>query len=101
MTETEPPREATAAMAAHEVQRVLTQVGQGVDSLVPRSKARFLPDSLVGSITIEVDGEEATFYFLADEEDRKRQKQPVAPAIGEAIGTFSVMSNRLLKKKGG
>lgn len=42
----------------------------------------FLPDSLVGAITIEIDGESTTYYYLADPKQRRRQKiilkQPIA-----------------------
>jgi hypothetical protein len=42
----------------------------------------FLPDSLVGSITLEIDGKTTTYYYLADPDQRRRQekilKQPIA-----------------------
>lgn len=94
------PQEASTEFASAEVQRLLTQVGQGIDSLVSRSEARFLPDSVVGSITLEVDGEQATFYFLVDEEERQSQNQPIAPAMAEAIDSFSQLSQQLLQQGG-
>jgi hypothetical protein len=100
VTGTNLPQEASAEFAPAEVQSLLTQVGQGIDSLVPRSEARFLPDSVVGSITFEVDGEEATFYFLVDEEERQSQNKPISPAMVEAIDTFSNLSEQLLQRGG-
>jgi hypothetical protein len=93
-------KSASAELAPAEVQSLLAQVGQGIDSLVPRSEARFLPDSVVGSITLEVDGEQATFYFLVDEEDRLSQNKQIAPAMAEAIDTFSHLSEQLLQRGG-
>lgn len=98
VTEANLPQEATAEFAPDEVQSLLTQVGQGIDSLVPRSEARFLPDSVVGSITLEIDGEQATFYFLVDDEERQNQNQPIAPPMAEAIDTFSNLSEQLLQQ---
>jgi len=67
---------------------------------VPRSKARFLPDSLVGSITIEVGGEQAVLFFLADEEDRQAQKKIVPPTMTKTIKELAHLLRRLLPKKG-
>lgn len=100
MTGTNLPQEASAEFASAEVQSLLEQVEQGIDSLVPRSEARFLPDSVVGSITLEIDGERATFYFLVDEEDRRSQNKPITPAMAEAIDNFSNLSQRLLQQGG-
>jgi hypothetical protein len=100
VTGTSLPQEATEEFTPAEVQSLLAQVGQGIDSLVPRSEARFLPDSIVGSITLEVEGEKATFYFLIDEEERKSQNKPIAPAIAKAIDTISNLSDRLLHQQG-
>ena len=100
VTGTNLPQEASAEFAPAEVQSLLSQIGQGIDSLVPSSEARFLPDSVVGSITLEIDGEQATFYFLVDEEDRLSQNKPIAPAAAEAIDNFSNLSRRLLQGPG-
>ncbi len=93
------PQEASAEYAAAEVKSLLNKVGQGIDSLASRSEARFLPDSVVGSLTLEVEGEQTTFYFLADGEERKTQKKESAPVIAEAIETFSQLSQRLLPRE--
>jgi hypothetical protein len=100
VTGTNLPQEASAEFAPAEVQSLLTQVGQGIDSLVPRSEAQFLPDSVVGSITLDIDGEQATFYFLVEEEERQSQNKPIAPAMAEAIDTFSNLSEQLLQRGG-
>lgn len=82
-----------------EVQDIFQQVEQGLDSLVTRSEARFLPDSVVGSITIEVKGEKTTLYFLADEEDRTIHNKPISSHMVKAIQHFTNISQRILKKE--
>ena len=73
-------------------------IGSGLDGLFPRSQARFIPDSVVGSITIEVGEEKETLYFLADEEDRVAQDKPIDPQMTEAIKRIRLISQQLFKK---
>ncbi|KOP24657.1 hypothetical protein AMR41_19970 [Hapalosiphon sp. MRB220] len=77
-----------------ESQEIFRLVKSGLDSLPTRSEARFLPDSLVGSITVEIDGEEETFYFLADEDDRVVQNKPIPLELIKAIELLTEISQR-------
>ena len=95
------PEEAAGELEQSEMDELLQQIGAGLDSLATRDEASFLPDSLIGTITIEVDGEEETFYFLADEEDRVAQDQPIAPEISQATKRINAMSQGLLEKAEG
>jgi hypothetical protein len=69
-------------------------IRSGIDRLPTRSEARFLPDSSVGTITVEVNGEAETFYFLADEADRAVQNKPIPSEISEAIQRLTEISQR-------
>src|SRR5574341_327936 len=91
----------SAKLDRTEVLDIFQQIEQGLDSLVTRSKARFLPDSVVGSITIEVKGEKTTLYFLADEEERVNQNKPISSQMAKAIQNFTNISQRILKKERG
>ncbi len=93
-----PVQEVSEEIDQAETRDLLRQMGSGIDSLVPRSEAHFLPDSLVGSITVEVGGEEATLYFLADEEEQLAQDKPISPQMTEAIQRIRKISPRLLEK---
>lgn len=93
-----PTQEVSGEINQAETRDLLQQLGSGIDSLVPRSEANFLPDSLVGSIIIEVGGEKATLYFLADEEERLAQNKPISPKMTDAIQRIGKISPRLLKK---
>lgn len=94
-----PPQEVSEELDQAETRDLFQKIGSSLDSLVPRSEAHFLPDSVVGSITVEVDGEEATLYFLADEEERLAQDKPISPKFTEAIQQIRKNSQRLLKKE--
>ena len=96
-----PRKEGSANLEKSETQDLLRQIGLGLDDLVPRSEAHFLPDSPVGSVTIEVDGEETTLYFLAEEEDRRAQEKPISPQMTEAIHHLRKVSKRILEETGG
>jgi len=105
------PQEASAELDGSETRDLLEQIGVSLDELVPRSEARFLPDSVVGSITIEVDGETETLFFLADEDQRIAQEEDRLPAearslapervaaspLTGAVQSINMVSERLLK----
>jgi hypothetical protein len=95
---TRSPQEASARLRSQEIRQVLEQLAQGIDSLVPRSQARFVPDSLVGSITIEVDGNEETRYFLAEEDERVSQRRSLARPAADAVGQLAQVTQRLLRE---
>ncbi len=76
--------------------RIFELIRSGIDQLPTRSEARFLPDSSVGTITIEVNGAEETFYFLTDEADRVLQNKPIPSEISKAIHRLTEIS-RLTK----
>jgi hypothetical protein len=87
--------ETTVELDRVENQELFQKVRAGLDGLVPRSEARFLPDSLIGSITITVNGEEEILYFLADERERISQNKPIVPGMVEAISQLQRIQQRL------
>jgi hypothetical protein len=106
-----PPQEASGTLDQGETRELLEQVGVSIDDLVPRSEAQFVPDSVVGSITFEIDGEETTFFFLPDEEQRVAREEERLPddkkalafervaasPLTQTIERFAAVSERLLK----
>lgn len=87
-----PVAEAESALSRNELQAVLTGIDAGVRDFFPRSEAKFLPDSRIGSITIDVDGNAATFFFLADEDDRITQGHRISDAAAEALRQLAHLS---------
>jgi hypothetical protein len=93
----QPPAEGEIRLDQAEIEKLFGELSEGVDGLVPRSEAAFLPDSLVGSVTIDVGGEEATLYFLADEDARAAQDEPMPRKTAAAVRDLDRLSERLLK----
>jgi hypothetical protein len=91
--------EASIHLDQLELITLFEQIEQAITGLVPRSEARFPPDSVIGSLTIELNGEQATFYYMADEEQRKTQNQFLAPNTSEALTSLSKLSKRALDEK--
>lgn len=74
----------------------------GVENMVPASEARFVPDTLVGSVTFAIGNERETFYFEADEEDCDHRGQPIPPKIKSILTRMQqIESKHLRKTKGG
>ena len=95
----EAAREVSAGLDSAETQQLFQGVASGLNELVNRSEARFLPDSSIGSITIEVGGEQETLYFLADEGQRQGQDEASAPQRPEALQPLEEAARRLLAER--
>ena len=80
------------------VQKIIKEIAEGIHSLVPESETNFLPDSLVGSITLEMEGKKTKLYFLAEEEDRISQHRPISLTMNKAIQDIIKIS-RVSKKE--
>ncbi|MDP8931614.1 MAG: hypothetical protein M3O70_24350 [Actinomycetota bacterium] len=95
-----PPEEADAALRPEELQALYETVVEAADELVPRSQARFLPDSAVGSLRIEVEGQQADLFFLSDERQRAQQSVPLSPKAARSLERLSQTQQRLLRGRG-
>lgn len=73
----------------------------GVDSMVPASEARFLPDTLVGSVTFAIGDERETFYFEADEEDSEHRGKPIPAKIKSILSDMGKLESRHLTEATG
>ncbi|MFC9872895.1 hypothetical protein [Nocardia salmonicida] len=93
------PGAVAESLADPEFRDVLQKLSKAVNELVPRSEARFLPDSLVGSLTIKVDDREATFYYLADEHDRERQGRILSEQAADVLGRFADIAERMRERE--
>ncbi len=75
---------------------LLQAVEQSLGSLMAQSEARFPPDALVGSITVEVDGETTTLYFDADEESLAARELTPPKELDTLRQSFSELEDRIL-----
>jgi len=92
-------REATAQLEADQVQTLYEQVGASLEGMVPRRKARFLPDTVIGSITLKVAGAETTLFFDADERAEQPVERGLAPGEADAITSLELLKRNLLGRK--
>jgi hypothetical protein len=92
-----PAQEVSGKLEAAETRDVFRRIASSLKGLPTRSEARFLPDSVVGTITVEAEGKEATVYFLADEEQRDAQEKPIPRVTADTIQHIKTISRRLLR----
>lgn len=57
--------------------------------------SRFLPDSLVGSISIEYGQPKITYYFLADEQQRHDQGLELNPSLAKMDSIFQGLISQI------
>jgi hypothetical protein len=60
----------------------------------------FLPDSLVGSITVEDGISRITYYFLADEQQRRNQGFELNPSLAKMYGLLEQLTIQVMRKEG-
>jgi hypothetical protein len=66
------------------LEELATSLDKG-KSLLDEPDKVFLPDSVVSSLTIQVEDETLTLHFLTDEFDRKLQNKPIPPELSTVI----------------
>ncbi|MFF8954509.1 hypothetical protein [Streptomyces sp. NPDC014894] len=91
-------RDSAGSLEDAETRELFRRLGASTEGLVPRSETGFTPDSLVGSVTIRVDGHRATLFYLADPEQRETQGRPLPPETAEAVGAFARLARRMLNE---
>lgn len=94
-----PPEEADATLEPEELQALYDSVVEAADQLIPRSQARFLPDSAVGAVRIEVEGQQADLFFLSDEGQRAQQNAPLSPEATRSLERLSQTQQELLRRR--
>lgn len=83
-----------------ETRQLLELVASSLNSMVPQGEARFLPDSVIGFVTIAVRGKETTLYFLADESQRFGQSERIARSATEGTRPLREMLQRARRPEG-
>jgi hypothetical protein len=93
--------EVAGRLDAEEARRMYQETASALEAMVPRSEARFEPDSTVGMVTIGVGEEEETLYFLADEGQSYGQEERIARGAPRAAGAMREIARRLRQRGGG
>ena len=73
----------------------------GIDDLIPQSEARFVPDSLVGSVSIGIGDEVETYYFDADEEAAAHEGSEMPSGVRSITRSFDSIEKRCLENAAG
>ena len=94
-------RKVSAKLDRAEARALFELAGKVFTDVSTRQARGFLPDSIVGSITIRVGSEEVEAYFLTDEDQRVDQEKPISSELAMAVQRFDETSKRLLARAGG
>jgi hypothetical protein len=92
-------RRRTSKLARSEVSTLVRSILES--GLLDESETgeRFLPDSVIASITVETDGAIVTKYFLADARLRSAQGRKLSPALKQLQPLLERLSRRALSTK--
>lgn len=80
---------------------VLQALADHFGELIPRAEARFVPDSLVGSVTIEVGGESVTMFYDAGAEEEAEKATIAARPLYSALMRVRQLEVTALPELGG
>jgi len=94
-----PRRKFSTRLSPSQTREIFREIDAGLGSLIPRSEARFPVDTVVGSITIAVNGEEETLYFFPDPTGHVAQDKGVATEIVTAVDRFKGITQRLERRQ--
>lgn len=95
-----PEREVTEKrIPPSEARKVLRDVLRSGLLDEPRPPVGFLPDSLVGSVTIESGDASFTHYFLAADRQRRQQNRPLSPPIKQLRPRLEKLRAELIGKR--
>lgn len=89
-------QESSLTVATPELKNVLLEISEGAGELIPRSEARFIPDSIVGEISVKIDGQEASFFFLPDEEQAKQHGKGLSEKAARPVETLRRLHTAIL-----
>lgn len=82
--------------------KLFMEVIPHLKNLMLRSEAKFLPDSLIGSVTIQIGDEKQKYYFMTDSKDQNHEYYKIKDQMINAINLVSeITARKLNKKKGG
>jgi hypothetical protein len=90
-------QESTAEIPEAELKELLLQIGDGAVDLIPRSQAGFIPDSIVGQISLNINGQEASFFFLSDPEQAKQHGKELSPKARRLVEGLMRLQRRVLQ----
>jgi len=89
-------RESSETMPIPQLRELLQQIGEGADDLIPRSEARFIPDSVIGQVSVTIEGQEVSLFFLADQGQAEQHGKVLSPRAAAAVDSLARLHKRIL-----
>jgi hypothetical protein len=83
------------------VRSLFNQISRGLDNYIRIEIAPFLPDSVISSITIELENKQISVYFLTYEMDRIIQNSNIPQEMAEAIKSIENISKEFVNRNNG
>ena len=90
-------RESSETMPIPQLTELLRQISEGAGDLIPRSEARFIPDSVIGQVSVTIDGQEVSLFFLADQGQAKQHGKVLSPRGAAAVDSLARLHKRILQ----
>ena len=90
--------EAESTPSGGETMELYRLLADALLHMTSREEARFLPDALVGSVTIEIDGQTSTLFFDADRDELHARGLEDSPALTEAVEGIRQLTGELLSR---
>lgn len=90
----------SSRLSEEETRQLFQGLEAGLDSLLRPHQAEFLPDSVVGSLTLEVGGQAMIFYFPV-EENKPPSGFGAGTSMQPAFQRIDMLARQMLKKRGG
>lgn len=75
------------------VLHLLREIGLSLSDLLRKEEASFVPDSLVGSVSVGIGNEVETYYFLADEEMYVDEGRRVPTGVRRILDRFQAIED--------
>jgi len=99
-----PHEEGALELSLAETRELFERIATDPDDYVPRSQAAFLPDAVLGCISVEVEGQTADFFYQVDEEQERGQATATrargGPDVPSTISTLRSLVAKQLDRTG-
>lgn len=94
-----PHEEGALELSPAETRDLFERIATDLDDYVPRSQAAFLPDTVLGCISVEVEGRTADFFYQVDEEQEPQQLTATRARGGPDVpSTISTLRSLVAKQ---
>lgn len=91
-----PLEKADLNLSDAETRRLFEEIAENLDQLVPRSEAAFAPDTVLGCVSVELEGKRADFFYAVDEDEPERVGALAATGVSETAHALRSLISQTL-----